>query len=181
MHASVCDILSDLVQNSVEAGASRVELDVTTGPDKIEVRVTDNGKGMDAATLAKAKEPFYSEAGKHDRRRVGLGLPLLYQTVEAVNGTVDIQTASGKGTTVRFTLDAKHVDTPPMGDLPATVLGLMTFRGDYDLILTRKTPSDGYTLSRRELTGVLGNLEEAANLLLARDYLNSQESGLTDA
>ncbi len=181
MHASVCDILSDLVQNSVEAGASRVELDVSTGPDKIEVRVSDNGKGMDAATLAKAKEPFYSEAGKHDRRRVGLGLPLLYQTVEATDGTVDIQTAPGRGTTIRFALDAKHLDTPPLGDLPATVLGLMTFSGDYDLVLTRRTPSDGYTLSRRELIDALGNLEDVSNLVLARDYLKSQESGLTDA
>ena len=76
MHASICDTLSDLVQNSLEAGATRVELDVYTGPDKVSARVTDNGKGMDRATLEKAVEPFYSEAGKHDRRRVGLGLPL---------------------------------------------------------------------------------------------------------
>jgi len=181
VHATLCDTIADLVQNSVEAGASRVELDVCTGPDTISVRVTDNGKGMDEATLAKAKEPFYSEAGKHDHRRVGLGLPLLYQTAEAVNGTVDIRSAPGKGTTVRFALDARHVDTPPFGDLASTVLGLMTFKGTYDLILTRKTPSDSYTVSRRELADTLGDLEDASNLILARDFLNSQEANLTDA
>lgn len=181
MHASVCDTLSDLVQNAIEAGASRVELDVSAGPDTIEVRVADNGKGMDADTLAKAVEPFYSEAGKHDRRRVGLGLPLLYQTAEAVNGTVDIRSAPGQGTTVRFTLDAKHLDTPPLGDLASTALGLMTFEGPYDLVLTRATPSGGYTVSRKELIEALGNLEEAANLILAKDYLKSQEACLTDA
>jgi len=181
VHASVCDTLSDLAQNSIEAGASRVELDVYTGPDRIEVRVADNGKGMDVDTLAKAVEPFYSEAGKHDRRRVGLGLPLLYQTAEAVNGTVEIQSEPGKGTTVRFTFDAKHVDTPPLGDLAVTILGLMTFRGSYDLILTRKTPSDSYTISRKGLVEALGNLEEAVNLILAKDYLQSQEACLTDA
>jgi hypothetical protein len=181
VHATICDTISDLVQNSVEAGATRVELNVSTGPDTIEVRVTDNGKGMDEATLAKAKEPFYSEAGKHDHRRVGLGLPLLYQTAEAVNGSVDIQTAPGKGTTVRFAFDAKHVDTPPMGDLPATLLGLMTFPGDYDLIVTRKTPADGYAFSRSDLIDALGNLENASNLVLARDYLKSQEADLKDA
>lgn len=181
MHATICDILSDLVQNSVEAGASRVELDVCTGTETISARVTDNGKGMDEATLAQAKEPFYSEAGKHDRRRVGLGIPFLYQTAEAVNGTADIRSAPGKGTTVRFTLDARHMDTPPFGDLAETVMGLMTLRDDYDLIVSHRTASDGYTFSKRELTAALGNLEEAGNLVLARRYIRSQEQSLTDA
>ncbi len=180
MHASVCDTIADLVQNAIEAGASRIELDVYTGPDRIEVRVGDNGKGMDAEQLARAVEPFYSEAGKHDHRRVGLGLPLLYQTAEAVNGSVDLRSAPGAGTTVRFTFDARHLDTPPLGDLAATVLGLMTFRGSYDLVLTRRTAADGYTVSRRELSDALGNLAESATLILARDYLRSQESSLCD-
>ena len=181
MHASVCDTIADLVQNAVEAGASRVELDVYTGPDTVKVRVADNGKGMDQATLAKAVDPFYSEAGKHDHRRVGLGLPLLYQTAEAVNGTVDIQSAPGKGTTVGFVFDARHLDTPPLGDLPGTVLGLMAFSGAYELILNRSTPSDSYTLLRSELIETLGNLEEASNLILARDFLKAQEAELTSA
>lgn len=181
MHASVCDTLSDLVQNSIEAGASRVELDVYTGADRVEVCVSDDGKGMDEATLAQAVEPFYSEAGKHDHRRVGLGLPLLCQTAEAVNGAVDIRSAPGQGTTVRFTLDATHLDTPPLGDLATTVLGLMTFAGTYDLVLRRKTRSDSYTVSRMELIETLGNLAEVANLVLAKDYLKTQEACLTDA
>ena len=180
MHASICDTLSDLVQNALEAGATRVELDVYTGPDKVSARVTDNGKGMDRATLEKAVEPFYSEAGKHDRRRVGLGLPLLYQTAQAVNGTVDIRSAPGQGTAVSFAFDARHLDTPPLGDLPATVLGLMTFEGDYDLVLTWKTPASGYSVSRRELIDALGDLREASNLILARDFLKSQESGVNE-
>ncbi len=178
MHASVCDTIADLVQNAIEAGASRVELEVYTGPDTVKVRVADNGKGMDQAKLAKAVDPFYSEAGKHDHRRVGLGLPLLYQTAEAVNGSVDIQSAPGKGTTVGFVFDARHLDTPPLGDLPATVLGLMTFSGAYDLVLTRRTPTDSYALSRSELIETLGDLETAGNLILARDYLKAQEAEL---
>ena len=178
MHASVCDTISDLVQNSIEAGASRVDLDVYTGPDTISVRVTDNGKGMDQATLAKAADPFYSESGKHDHRRVGLGIPLLLQTAEAVNGKVDIRSVPGKGTAIEFKFDARHLDTPPLGDLPATVLGLMTFSGTYDLILKRTTPADGYSVSKAELVETLGDLTEPANLILARDFLRSQEDNL---
>lgn len=178
VHASVCDTLADLVQNSIEAGASRIELDVFTDSETIRVRVEDNGKGMDKSTLEKVVDPFYSEVGKHDHRRVGLGIPLLLQTVEAVKGNVAIRSEPQKGTTVEFTLDARHFDTPPLGDLPATVLGLMAFDGKYDLVLKRTTPVDGYSVSRSELNEALGNLVESDNLILARNFLRSQEGSL---
>lgn len=178
MHASVCDTIADLVQNAIEAGASRVELDVYTGQDTIRVRVADNGKGMDEATLAKSVDPFYSEAGKHDHRRVGLGLPLLLQTAEAVGGKAEIQSQPGKGTTVEFIFNARHLDTPPFGDLPETVVGLMTFKGTHELVLNRKTEADAYSVTRSELAEALGDLEVSANLITARTFLRSQEEHL---
>ena len=178
MHATVCDIIADLVQNSIDAGASQVTLEVSTDPERIGVCIVDNGKGMDAITLKKAMEPFYSEAGKHDHRRVGLGLPLLIQTAEAAGGAVSIQSKPGSGTTVRFHFDAKHWDTPPMGSLAQTVLGLMTFGNMTNLLLTRKTETDSYVVSRNDLVDALGNIEEAGALILAKEYLESQENDL---
>ena len=178
MHATVCDIIADLVQNSIEAGASQVTLEVSTDPERIGVCIVDNGKGMDEITLKRAMEPFYSEAGKHDHRRVGLGLPLLIQTAEVAGGAVTIQSKPGRGTTVRFHFDAKHWDTPPMGNLAQTVLGLMTFGNKTNLIFTRKTQADSYEVSRNDLVDALGNLEEAGALILAKEYLESQESNL---
>ena len=179
MHAYVCDYITDLVQNSIEAKATHIRLDVYTGPEAIRVRISDDGKGMDNSTLSKAVDPFYSEAGKHDHRRVGLGLPLLYQTAEAVNGTVDIQSTPGKGTIIGFTFDATHVDTPPMGDLASTMIGLMTFSEQFDLELNRETPKDNYQISRAELIETLGNLEENTNIILTKDFIKSQENDLT--
>ncbi|MEI7945766.1 MAG: ATP-binding protein [bacterium] len=178
MHATVCDIIADLVQNSIEAGASQVTLEVSTDPERIVVCIVDNGKGMDEITLKKAVEPFYSEPGKHDHRRVGLGLPLLIQTAEAAGGAATIQSKPNRGTTVRFHFDAKHWDTPPLGNLAQTVLGLMTFGKTTNLILTRKTQADSYEVSRNDLIDALGNLEEAGALILAKEYLESQENDL---
>jgi hypothetical protein len=178
VHACVCDYITDLVQNSIEAQASHIQLDVYTGPEVIRIRISDNGKGMSNSTLSKAVDPFYSEAGKHDHRRVGLGLPLLYQTAEAVNGTVDIQSTPGKGTVIGFTFDATHVDTPPLGDLALTVIGLMTFSEQFNLELNRETQRDSYQISRAELVETLGNLEETTNLILAKDFLKDQEQHL---
>lgn len=178
MHATVCDIIADLVQNSIEAGASQVTLEVSTDPETIVVCIVDNGKGMDEITLKKAVDPFYSETGKHDHRRVGLGLPLLVQTAEAAGGAVTIRSNPGSGTHLRFFFDAKHWDTPPLGNLAQTVLGLMTFGNTTNLTLKRKTQADSYEISRSDLIDVLGNLEEAGALILAKEYLESQENDL---
>jgi len=65
-----------------------------------------------------------------------------------------------------------------MGSLAQTVLGLMTFGNSTNLILTRKTPADSYEISRNDLIDALGNLEEAGALILAKEYLESQENDL---
>jgi len=178
MHASLCDTIADVVQNAIEAAATRIELDVYTGSNAVMVTVRDNGKGMDAAHLRRACDPFYSEPGKHARRRVGLGLPLLMQMAEQTGGKADIQSAPGRGTTVSFRLDTTHLDTPPLGNLPVTLVGLMTFPGNYELAVTRRADAAAYSVTRSELTHALGNLEEAGNLSLARQYFESQEDGL---
>lgn len=179
MHASVSDMIADLTHNALEADATEVRLAIVTTPETIRVTISDNGKGMDAATLAKAMDPFYSEQGKHAGRRVGLGLPLLTQTVEAVNGSVKVESEPHRGTRVAFSLDAQHLDTPPMGDLAGTLLTLLNFSGKCELIVTRSTPEASYTIARSELVEVLGGLEDAGSLILAREFLESQEESLT--
>ncbi|NLC82893.1 MAG: ATP-binding protein, partial [Lentisphaerae bacterium] len=53
MHATLCDYLADIAQNAIEAGASVIGMDVTENDGQVMVKVTDNGKGMDAATQAR--------------------------------------------------------------------------------------------------------------------------------
>ncbi len=178
MHATICDYLADIVQNSIEAGAARIQVEMTETESTVSVTVTDNGQGMDAATQARIWDPFYSEPGKHARRRVGLGLPLLRQAVEATGGELRIESAPGAGTVIGFALPARHLDTPPLGDLSGTLLGLLAHDGDYDLMFTRARGRKHYAVSRAELSGVLGDLREAGNLALARDFLRGQEDDL---
>ena len=58
MHATICDLISDLVQNSIEAGSSEITLNVEETQKNLNVVITDNGKGMSAETLEKPKDPF---------------------------------------------------------------------------------------------------------------------------
>lgn len=180
MHASVCDYLADTVQNSIEAGASLVEVNLVEDGRKVEVAIRDNGKGMDAETLKRVWDPFYSEAGKHDKRRVGLGLPLLRQLVESVGGSLSLDSKVGEGTSLRYGFPADHIDAPPMGDVPWTLVSLFNYTGEFELSFSHTKREAGYTISRSELQDALGNLHDASNLVLMRDFLREQENDLNN-
>ena len=66
------------------------------GLARLEVR--DTGQGMDAQTLARALEPFYTT--KAPGRGSGLGLASVNTIVHRAGGSIDIESEIGKGTTV---------------------------------------------------------------------------------
>jgi len=178
MHATIADVISDTVQNSIEAGARHVSLTVAEDGETIAVTVADDGKGMDEETLSRAFSPFYTEAGKHDKRRVGLGLPILKQLCESTDGAVSLESKKGEGTTLKYSFSAKHIDLPPMGDLADAILTLFNYPGDFDLAVVHRKGAEEYSISRLELADAVGGLESAEGLSLAREFLRSQESSL---
>lgn len=67
--------VADIVDNSIEANASRVDINVIFNGDKSFVRICDNGKGMDSSELREAMR-YGSERAYHveDLGKFGLGL-----------------------------------------------------------------------------------------------------------
>jgi hypothetical protein len=181
VHATLCDLMMDLVQNSVEADATLIELSICESEEHIEFELRDNGNGMNSETQARAIDPFYSNGRKHAHRRVGLGLPLLFQTAEAAAGEASIQSEENIGTVIRFRAQAQHVDLPPFGDFTgaaAMMLALMP-SGEFKIIKTLN--GAGYTLARSELEDVMGDLQSSGNLRLLKTYIASQEEDLRKA
>lgn len=177
MHATISDVILDTVQNSIEANARRIELSIFEGDGYFRVEIKDDGKGMDEATLARAFNPFFSEEGKHDRRKVGLGLPILKQLCDATGGSVELSSEKGGGTHLKYSFKSDHIDLPPVGDLPGTILTLFNYPGDFDLVFAHNKGDGGYAVSRSELSEAVGGFEDPASLSLARDFLRSQEEG----
>ena len=178
MHATLADVIADTAQNSIEAGARHITLSLTEDGATISVRITDDGKGMDEATQARAFNPFYTEAGKHDKRRVGLGLPMLKQICEMCGGGVSLESEKGVGTTLRYSFDARNIDLPPMGDIPSAMLTLFNYPGDFELVFTHRRREAEYTIARGELSEAVGGLDTVEGLSLAREFLESQEESL---
>ncbi len=78
----------------VEVSRHRVK-----GHDVARVVVSDNGPGMDRATLARALDGLkLSEDGTAVERRQGLGLPLARQLIEAHGGHLELLSEPGQGT-----------------------------------------------------------------------------------
>jgi len=116
--------LLDIIENSISAGAACVMLDIVEDHvvDILKIRIVDDGRGMDAETVKKISDPFYTT---RTTRKVGLGIPLLKAAAEACNGYLSIESEPGKGTTVTVAFQHSHIDRMPLGDIPTTMLGLI--------------------------------------------------------
>jgi hypothetical protein len=179
-------MIADLAQNAVEAKSTLVTVAVEEDAEKIGFSIKDNGCGMDAQTLERAKDPFYTDGKKHPHRSVGLGIPFLIQTAEECGGEWHIESEKGKGTTEAGSFSLTNIDTPPLGSLPELFRSVLTFPNSPEVIIHRTKKSDNsdsesenldYTVKRSEMLDALGDLESADSLGLLDQYLEGLEEG----
>jgi anti-sigma regulatory factor (Ser/Thr protein kinase) len=114
----------DIAENAIGAGAGRVKIQVRESrrEDRMCIEILDDGAGMDAATAARATDPFFTT---RTTRRVGLGLPLFEQAAKAAGGEFRIESRPGAGTKVTAVFRLSHIDRQPLGDMGETLLALV--------------------------------------------------------
>jgi PAS domain S-box-containing protein len=76
----------------------------------VRVASVDTGVGMDSATVARAAEPFFSTKGVG--KGTGLGLSMAHGLAAQSGGTLQIESAPGRGTTIALWLPATEEDAP---------------------------------------------------------------------
>jgi signal transduction histidine kinase/CheY-like chemotaxis protein len=84
--------------------------------DFVEIAVSDDGKGMPPEVLSRAFEPFFTT--KPSGQGTGLGLSQLYGFVRQSGGLVRLESAVGRGTTVRLLLPRCRPDEQPIPAAP---------------------------------------------------------------
>ena len=93
--------IGHLIDNAIAATprGGRILVELSGRKGKAQIVVSDNGPGMDPATLARALEGIKVSAdGKTIERRQGLGLPLARQLIEAHGGSLQLLSEPGQGT-----------------------------------------------------------------------------------
>ncbi|MGN6374284.1 MAG: response regulator, partial [Sphingomonas sp.] len=83
----------------------------------VAVRVEDDGEGMDAQTLARALEPFFTT--KTDGKGTGLGLSMAHGFARQSGGALLIRSARGDGTCVSIILPAGEEVMPEAAPAPS--------------------------------------------------------------
>lgn len=140
----------DVARNSIEAGATRVEISIVENapPGWMEITVRDNGRGMQPAEVERATDPFFTT---RTTRKVGLGLALFAATCEACGGCLEVESRPGEGTTVRARLRLNHIDRPPLGDMGAVLQTLFCEADHVEIGYRHRTPSGEFSISTEEL------------------------------
>jgi CheY-like chemotaxis protein len=95
------------------------------GPDSVQLEVTDTGIGMDEATRSRCLELFFTTKGA---RGTGLGLAMVYGTVERHGGEIEIESTPGAGTTVRLIFPVAPASCDSTGTIPALIRPLHPLR-----------------------------------------------------
>lgn len=90
-------VLLNLLVNAAHAIEQHGTIRISTGFDDnwVWFSVSDDGRGMDAAQLARIFEPFYTTKPKG--QGTGLGLPLSRSIVEKHQGLMDVSSTPGVG------------------------------------------------------------------------------------
>jgi PAS domain S-box-containing protein len=85
-------------------------------PTHIVLEVADTGVGMTEETRQRCLEPFFSTKGE---RGTGLGLAMVYGTMQRHDGDIQIESALGRGTTVRLIFPVRELAGAGVSDAVA--------------------------------------------------------------
>ncbi len=112
------EVFTNLILNAVDAmpGGGRLAVRCMQDGDDVVAEVADSGVGMTSEIRRHLFDPFFSTKGHSG---TGLGLSVVYGIVTRHGGTIDVDTAPGRGTTFRLVFPSADVplvasdETPP--------------------------------------------------------------------
>jgi PAS domain S-box-containing protein len=155
-------VLANLVGNAAEAIQTQGQVTISTGHQTlletyngyepvpagayVTIEVTDTGCGIDAKTMTRMFEPFFSTKAPSERSGSGLGLSVVHGLVKDHAGFLDVKSCPGKSTTFTIYLPAAPAGPPPV-DLDNAPLP----RGSERILVVDDEPTTQFA-TQRQLT-----------------------------
>ncbi|MGH9221967.1 MAG: sensor histidine kinase, partial [Vicinamibacterales bacterium] len=114
--AQLRDVFVNLAQNAIQAMPRGGRLTMSCAPvsnHRVRVRVEDTGVGIAPENLTKIFELYYTTK----ERGTGVGLSMVFRTIQIHNGEIDVESTVGVGTTFIVVLPAAQARAAREGEL----------------------------------------------------------------
>lgn len=103
-------IVTNLISNAIKFDSpnGHITVNMSRKKNNVLIAISDHGCGINQQDLPHIFDLFYQGESEKSDLGTGIGLALVKQMTNVMNGTVHVQTSEGEGTTFTITLPAKH-------------------------------------------------------------------------
>jgi signal transduction histidine kinase/CheY-like chemotaxis protein len=172
LHQVLLNLLANAVKYNRESGRVGVAC-VETAPSRLQIRVTDTGRGIRPEDMPRLFTPFERLGAESDGvEGTGLGLAMAKHLVEAMNGTIAAESEVGVGST--FTVDLP-LAAAPVAELPRPEPPAAAVAGGAGVVLYIEDNLANFRLVEHVLqlrpgTRLLSSMQGQLGFELARDH-----------
>jgi len=102
-------VFVNLIQNAIQSSDENCTISITTSSfndGKIRITISDNGSGISPEDQERIFEPYFSKR----KKGTGLGLAIVKRIVEQHEGSINVKSPIGKGTTFRLTFPNREIN-----------------------------------------------------------------------
>lgn len=178
MHRTICDTMSDLAANAIEADAQHLTITLCESDAVYRISIEDDGRGMSPADVERALHSPYTDGSKHPIRTEGWGLLWLKQLIDQCGDELVVHSEVGGGTTVSFNLIKEKA--PPLGNWCLTIAMLAAVDEVAEMTFTRENQGGRFMVTRQELITTWGDLRDPIACHAALSSLSKMEAILLE-
>jgi PAS domain S-box-containing protein len=101
-------VLINLLTNAIKFSPEGSTIEVWAGQqeDRVEITITDHGRGIDDKYLPRIFDRYFKVPGNHERSGTGLGLAISKEFIEAQAGSIWVRSQLGDGSSFGFSFKA---------------------------------------------------------------------------
>ncbi|HET9418197.1 MAG TPA: response regulator [Chthoniobacterales bacterium] len=176
------EVMTNLIFNAVDAmpEGGTITLRSRRDEDDVLFEIADTGSGMSEAVRNRCLEPFFSTKGD---KGTGLGLSMVFGIIKRHNGTLDIESTLGRGTTFRIRLPAAETSDGTIEDTAKLDRSIRVLVVDDDTVprdvVAKYLVADGHHVSTATSGGeAMTKLTEGNFDLLLTDQTMAGMTGL---